>query len=176
MIVCMCGIGALLDPAGTAGDPTAKAMTGALRHRGPDGEGWHRIGPALLVHTRLAIIDPEGGQQPLYSEDGSITLVCNGEIYNQLELRAELEARGHRFATHSDSEVIVHLYEEEGRAGVRRLNGIFGFALGDARKNRLFAARDAFGVKPLYWSASGRRLGVASEVGALLAAGLGSTE
>ncbi|MDA0168664.1 asparagine synthase (glutamine-hydrolyzing) [Solirubrobacter taibaiensis] len=165
----------LLDPAGTAGDSTAQAMAASLRHRGPDGEGWHRVGPALLVHTRLAIIDVAGGDQPLYSEDGTITLVANGEIYNHRELRAELEARGHRFATGSDCEVIVHLYEEEGEDCVKRLNGIFGFSLWDARRNRLVAARDPFGVKPVYWAAKGRQLAVASEVGAVLAAGLGST-
>lgn len=127
------------------------------------------------MHTRLAIIDVDGGDQPLMSEDGTVTLVCNGEIYNHLELRAELEARGHRFATRSDCEVIVHLYEEFGSDCVRRLNGIFGFALWDDRRKRLVAARDPFGVKPLYFSTRGRRLAVASEIGGVLAAGMGST-
>lgn len=171
----MCGIGALLDPAGLAGPSTAEAMVGALRHRGPDGDDWRRIGPALLVHTRLSIIDVEGGDQPLTSEDGMVTLVANGEIYNHAELRAELERKGHTFATHSDCEVILHLYEEEGPDCVRRLNGIFGFSIWDARRNRLVAARDPFGVKPIYWSQEGRRVAVGSEVGAVLAAGLGST-
>jgi asparagine synthase (glutamine-hydrolysing) len=173
-MVAMCGIGALLDPAGTAGQPTANAMTAALRHRGPDGDDWTRVGPALLVHTRLAIIDVAGGDQPLRSEDGTITLIANGEIYNHRELRADLEARGHRFATGSDCEVIVHLYEEYGLDCVRHLNGIFGFALWDDRRNRLVAARDPFGVKPLYWSRRGRQVAVASEIGAVAAAGLGS--
>ena len=172
----MCGIGALLDPAGLAGQATANAMTRALHHRGPDGDDWIRIGPAMLVHTRLAIIDVEGGDQPLRSEDGSITLICNGEIYNHKPLRADLEARGHVFATGSDCEVIVHLYEEYGTDCVRHLNGIFGFALWDSRRERLVAARDPFGVKPLYWSARGRQVGVASEIGALSAAGLGSAD
>ena len=171
----MCGIGALLDPAAIAGPSTAEAMVGALRHRGPDGDDWRRIGPALLVHTRLSIIDVEGGDQPLTSEDGTVTLVANGEIYNHKELRAGLEQRGHLFATHSDCEVILHLYEEVGPDCVHRLNGIFGFALWDARRKRLVAARDPFGVKPIYWAERGRRVAVGSEVGAVLAAGLGTT-
>ncbi|MGI8592837.1 MAG: asparagine synthase (glutamine-hydrolyzing), partial [Solirubrobacteraceae bacterium] len=131
-----------------------------------------RFGPAALVHTRLAIVDVAGGDQPLCSEDGSVAAVVNGEIYNHLELRSELEACGHRFATRSDCEVVVHLYEEHGLAGIRRLNGIFGFALWDARRQRLVAARDPFGVKPVYWWSDGRRVALASEVGALLATGL----
>src|SRR4051794_2891062 len=174
-MVAMCGIGALLDPAGLADATTAGAMTAALQHRGPDGDGWVRVGPAMLVHTRLAIIDVAGGDQPLHSEDGTITLIANGEIYNHRELRAGLEARGHRFATGSDCEVIVHLYEEHGEDCVRHLNGIFGFALWDARRQRLVAARDPFGVKPLYWASRGRQVAVASEIGAVAAAGLGSS-
>ncbi|WP_028065255.1 asparagine synthase (glutamine-hydrolyzing) [Solirubrobacter soli] len=171
----MCGIGALLDPAGIAGPSTAEAMVRALRHRGPDGDDWRRVGPALLVHTRLSIIDVAGGDQPFTSEDGTITLVANGEIYNYLELRAGLEQRGHTFASRSDCEIILHLYEEDGPECVHKLNGIFGFTLWDARRQRLVAARDAFGVKPVYWAERGRRVAVGSEVGAVLAAGLGST-
>jgi asparagine synthase (glutamine-hydrolysing) len=147
-------------------------MVEALRHRGPDGDALRRIGPLTLAHTRLAIIDVRGGDQPLESEDGRVTVVVNGEIYNHLELRADLERRGHRFATHSDSEVVLHGYEEHGPAVASRLNGIFAFALWDAGKRRLVAARDHFGVKPLYWWTDGRRVGLASEIGALLAAGL----
>jgi len=172
----MCGIGAVLDPDDRGGAAVARGMLDALAHRGPDGEGARRIGPATLVHTRLAIIDPVGGEQPLVSEDGTITLICNGEIYNHHQLRDELRAKGHVFATGSDSEVILHLYEEEGEACVRRLNGIFGFTLWDDRRRRLVAARDPFGVKPLYWAQDGDRLAIASEVSAVLAAGLGSTE
>jgi asparagine synthase (glutamine-hydrolysing) len=150
-------------------------MLDAVRHRGPDGDDWRRVGPALLVHTRLSIIDVEGGDQPLTSEDGTVTLVANGEIYNHAELRAGLEQRGHTFATHSDCEVILHLYEEHGPECVRLLNGIFGFTLWDARRQRLVGARDAFGVKPVYWAQQGRRVAIGSEVGAVLAAGLGST-
>ena len=126
-------------------------MVGALRHRGPDGDAIRRIGPVVLAHTRLAIIDVAGGDQPLDSEDGAVTLIANGEIYNHLPLRARLEARGHRFATGSDCEAILHAYEESGLDCVRELNGIFAFALWDDRRRRLFAARDEFGRQPLYW-------------------------
>src|SRR3954452_13437104 len=168
----MCGIGAILDPAGTSGQHAAERMVEALRHRGPDGEALRRIGPVALAHTRLAIIDVAGGHPPLDSEDGRVTAIVNGEIYNHRALRAELEQRGHRWATNSDSEVVVHAYEEHGIDFVRRLNGIFAFAIWDEREQRLVASRDAFGVKPLYWWTDGRRLAGASEIGAILAAGL----
>ena len=147
----MCGIGAILDPAGTSGPQAAQGMLEALRHRGPDGDALRRIGPLVLAHTRLAIIDVAGGDQPLDSEDGDVTAIVNGEIYNHEGLREALEAKGHRFATRSDSEVVVHAYEEHGLDLVRHLEGIFAFALWDERRRRLVAARDAFGVKPLYW-------------------------
>jgi asparagine synthase (glutamine-hydrolysing) len=168
----MCGIGAILDPAGTSGQHAAERMVEALRHRGPDGEALRRIGPVALAHTRLAIIDVAGGDQPLDSEDGRVTAIVNGEIYNHRELRAGLEERGHRWATNSDSEVVVHAYEEYGVDCVRHLNGIFAFVIWDARENRLVAARDHYGVKPLYWWTDGRRVAVASEIGALLDAGV----
>lgn len=172
----MCGIGAILDPGGSAGPEAAQRMVESLRHRGPDGDGVRRIGPVTLAHTRLAIIDVAGGDQPLVSEDGATTLIVNGEIYNHRSLRAGLEQRGHRFATNSDSEAILHAYEEHGPDCVRRLNGIFAFALWDDRRKRLVAARDEFGVKPLYWWGDGRRVAVSSEVGALLQAGLTTAE
>ena len=168
----MCGIGAILDPAGTSGQHAAERMVEALRHRGPDGDALRRIGPVTLAHTRLAIIDVAGGDQPLDSEDGRVTAIVNGEIYNHRVLRAGLEQRGHRWATNSDSEVVVHAYEEQGVDCMRHLNGIFAFVIWDDREQRLVAARDAFGVKPLYWWTDGRRLAVASEIGALLDAGL----
>src|SRR5215210_7896884 len=168
----MCGIGAILDPAGSTSPEAGQRMVEALRHRGPDGEGVKRIGPLTLAHTRLAIIDVAGGDQPLDSEDGSVTAVVNGEIYNHLELRGQLEERGHRFATGSDSEVVVHAYEEHGPDFVKELNGIFGLLVWDARRSTLLAARDEFGVKPLYWWSDGRRLALASEVSALIAAGV----
>jgi asparagine synthase (glutamine-hydrolysing) len=172
----MCGIGAILDARGRSHPDAGERMVGALRHRGPDGSGVARLGPLTLAHTRLAIIDPEGGEQPLSSEDGQVTAVVNGEIYNHRELRQQLEAKGHRFATGSDSEVVVHGYEEHGPDFVRDLNGIFAFALWDAPRQRLVAARDHFGVKPLYWWSDGERTAVTSEISALLAAGLVTPE
>ena len=168
----MCGIGAILDPAGTSGQHAAERMVEALRHRGPDGEALRRIGPVALAHTRLAIIDVAGGDQPLDSEDRRVTAIVNGEIYNHRAMREQLEQHGHRWTTNSDSEVVVHAYEEHGVDCVRRLNGIFAFVIWDEREQRLVAARDAFGVKPLYWWTDGRRVAVASEIGALLEAGL----
>src|SRR3954469_1405060 len=168
----VCGIGAILDPAGTVPEERSRRIIDALRHRGPDGEGLHRAGPATLAHTRLAIIDVAGGNQPLHSEDGQVSAVVNGEIYNHAAIREGLERRGHRFATHSDSEVVVHAYEEHGEDFVRQLNGIFAVVIWDAKQRRLVAARDPFGVKPLYWWSDGRRVALASEIGALLAAGL----
>jgi asparagine synthase (glutamine-hydrolysing) len=172
----MCGIGAILDPAGGGSSDAAQRMVDALRHRGPDGDGVKRIGPLTLAHTRLAIIDVAGGDQPLVSEDGQVTLIANAEIYNHRALRTRLEARGHRFATGSDCEAILHAYEEHGPDCVKELNGIFAFALWDERRQRLLAARDEFGVKPLYWCSDGRRTAVASEIGALLQAGLATPQ
>src|SRR5215216_3143392 len=172
----MCGIGAILDPAGTTGPQGAQRMVEALRHRGPDGDAIRRIGPVTLAHTRLAIIDVAGGDQPLVSEDGATTLIANGEIYNHRSLRTGLEQRGHRFATGSDSEAILHAYEEYGTDCVRKLNGIFASALWDDTRKRLVAARDEFGVKPRYWCSDGRRIAVASEIGALLQAGLATAD
>jgi asparagine synthase (glutamine-hydrolysing) len=168
----MCGIGALLDPAGASTQDAAQRMVEALRHRGPDGEAVRRAGPVTLAHTRLAIIDVAGGDQPLDSEDGAVTLIANGEIYNHHTLRAGLEERGHRFATGSDCEAILHAYEESGPDCVRELNGIFAFVLWDDHRKRLVAARDEFGVKPLYWWSDGTRVAIASEIAALLDAGL----
>ncbi len=168
----MCGIAALLDPAGATAADAGERMADALRHRGPDGRAVERLGPATLVSTRLAIIDVAGGDQPLYSEDRRVALVANGEIYNHLDLRRELEDSGHRFGTGSDCEALVHRYEHAGLDFLRHVNGMYGLALWDAREERLVAARDPFGVKPLYWWTDGRRTAVASEVGALLAAGL----
>src|SRR4051812_6177241 len=153
----MCGIGAILDPAGTSGQHAAERMVEALRHRGPDGEALRRIGPVALAHTRLAIIDVAGGDQPLDSEDGQVTAIVNGEIYNHRALRAELERRGHRWATNSDSEVVVHGYEEEGADFVRRLNGIFAFVVWDDREQRLPSAPRAGRGEALFWGEGGAR-------------------
>src|SRR3954452_5043331 len=129
----MCGIGALLDPGGHTKPEAAGRMVEALRHRGPDGDAVTRAGPATLVHTRLAIIDVAGGDQPLDSEDGNVSSIVHGEVYNHVELRDELEAKGHRFATRSDSELVVHRYAEHGLVCIRHIIGICSVALWDAR-------------------------------------------
>jgi asparagine synthase (glutamine-hydrolysing) len=148
-------------------------MADALRHRGPDDEGFfvreYDSGPAVgLGFRRLAIIDLQSGNQPMANETGSVQVVFNGEIYNFPELRAELEARGHRFATNADTEVIPHLYEELGHRCAERLNGMFGFALWDAERRELLLARDRFGKKPLYYAAIGSSLIFGSELKSLL--------
>jgi asparagine synthase (glutamine-hydrolysing) len=146
-----------------------KAMGDAIAHRGPDAEGfWMRPGIGL-AHRRLSIIDVEGGDQPIANEDGSIQVVFNGEIYNYQELRRGLEARGHRFRTKSDTEVLVHLYEEHGAALVERLRGMFAFALWDHDKRRLVLARDRLGLKPLYLYRDAEKLVFGSEIKAILA-------
>jgi asparagine synthase (glutamine-hydrolysing) len=162
----MCGIAGFLGP-GRADRDLLKAMTGTLAHRGPDGEGYFLEGGAGLGHRRLAILDLETGDQPLYNEDRSVAVVYNGEIYNYLALREGLEARGHRFSTRSDTEVLVHLYEEEGPRFAARLNGIFAFALYDCRRGGLLLCRDPLGVKPLYYARTGSGLLFGSEVKAL---------
>ncbi len=166
----MCGI------AGVIGGPPqdrdrVSEMLEALRHRGPDGEGLYDDGYAVLGHRRLSIIDLAGGQQPLRNCEGTIRLVCNGEIYNYKELRQRLEARGHRFITQSDCEVIIGLYEVYGDRLLEHLRGMFAFALWDARRGRLLAARDHLGQKPFFYSyrpGSGT-FAFGSEIKALLA-------
>ena len=143
-------------------------MVGTLRHRGPDDVGAVTLPGVGLGMRRLSIIDVAGGQQPFASEDGGIQLVANGEIYNHAELRAELMARGHRFRSRSDVEVIVHGYEQFGVAVLDRLRGMFAFALWDASNRRFFAARDRAGEKPLYYAQTPERLLFASEIKALL--------
>jgi asparagine synthase (glutamine-hydrolysing) len=145
-----------------------RAMMDRLQHRGPDGAGAYVSGPIGLGHRRLSIIDLAGGRQPMANEDGAIQLVYNGEIYNYRELRAELLEAGHCFRSGSDTEVIVHLYEEMGAACVERLQGMFAFALWDQRRQRLLLARDRVGIKPLYWADTGRAIVFGSEIKALL--------
>jgi asparagine synthase (glutamine-hydrolysing) len=165
----VCGICGIVDLRGEPVDADAlAAMNAQLVHRGPDSEGSLVDGPVGLAMRRLSIIDLEGGDQPIANEDGTIHVVQNGEIYNFAELRSELEARGHRFATdHSDTEVLVHLYEEHGPAFARRLRGMFAVAIWDAPRRRVVVARDRFGIKPLYYGVTGGRLGFASELKAL---------
>jgi len=166
----MCGICGLVSREnGVPPDPQVlAAMSRRLAHRGPDSEGAFRQGPAALAARRLSIIDLEGGDQPIGNEDGSVTVVQNGEIYNYRELRRDLERAGHRFATHSDTEVLVHLYEEHGPGFVELLRGMFALAIWDAPAARLILARDPFGIKPLYYSLADGNLSFASELKAML--------
>ena len=167
----MCGIYGILALDGTRRHDTAvlARMGDAIVHRGPDDSGAFSDGELLLGMRRLSIIDVAGGHQPISSEDGQVVVVCNGEIYNFRQLRRELEAAGHRFATHSDSEVAVHAYEQHGDAFLDKLDGMFGLALWDRRRRRLIVARDAIGIKPIYYRLDGRELMFASEAKALLA-------
>ena len=147
----MCGICGIALPQGDVDPRRLEEMRDTLLHRGPDSPGLFVDGPVGLAARRLSIIDLETGDQPLTNEDGTVTVVQNGEIYNYRELRAELEHQGHRFSTHSDTEVIAHLYEQHGDAFVERLRGMFALAVWDGRQRRLVLARDRFGIKPLYY-------------------------
>ncbi len=142
-------------------------MTAALAHRGPDGDGFFDDGPVAMGHRRLAIIDVARGQQPLGNEDGSCWIVFNGEVYNHRALRPRLEDRGHRYRTDSDTETIVHAYEEFGPACVEHLDGMFAFAIYDGRRRALFAARDRLGKKPFFYFLRQGVLHFASELPAL---------
>jgi asparagine synthase (glutamine-hydrolysing) len=166
----MCGICGVVDLETTlvADGAVLRRMNRALHHRGPDEEGYHEAPHVALAMCRLRVIDPSGGSQPMTNEDRTVWLVYNGEVYNFRQLRAELEARGHRFRTRSDTEVIVHAYEAFGVDCVRRLRGMFAFALWDAARERLVLARDRLGIKPLYYQQRGDRIAFASELKALL--------
>ncbi len=144
-------------------------MGNVTRHRGPDDDGLHIDGPCGIAMRRLSIIDLTGGHQPLSNANQSLWLVCNGEIYNYRELRIELQSKGCQFKTESDSEVLLHLYEAQGDDFVYRLNGMFAFALWDARRHRLLVGRDRLGIKPLYFLQDGQRLAFSTEAKALLA-------
>ena len=166
----MCGIHGIYRFDGLAVEPgILSAMGDRTRHRGPDDEGQHVDGPCGIAMRRLSIIDLAGGHQPLSNADETLWLVCNGEIYNFRELRSELQAKGYQFKTGSDCEVMLHLYDAEGDDFVHRLNGMFDFALWDARRRRLLIGRDRLGVKPLYVLQDWQRLAFASEAKALLA-------
>jgi asparagine synthase (glutamine-hydrolysing) len=170
----MCGIAGILnnDPRVAVDPARLLRMSDSLAHRGPDGRGHMIDGPIGLAHTRLAIIDVTGGQQPMCNEDGSIRIVYNGEIYNHETLRRGLQARGHTYRTRSDTESILHLYEEAGAQVVNQLQGMFAFAIWDRRLGRLLLARDRLGIKPLYYALTETGLVFASEIKALLASGL----
>jgi len=169
----MCGIaGIQLQAHEASPDPEMlQRMVSAIRHRGPDGTGF-RVEPGVgLGHARLSIIDLEGGAQPVHNEDGTVWIVYNGEVFNYIELRRMLEQRGHRFYTNTDTEVIVHLYEERGDDFVQELNGQFAFALWDRPRRRLLLVRDRAGILPLYYTRTPEGVLFASEVKALLASG-----
>lgn len=166
----MCGIVGVLRFDGRAVDEDhLRSMRDTMFHRGPDDGGCYVNGPVGLGHRRLSIVDlTDAGHQPMTNEDGTVWLVFNGEIYNYVELRAELIARGHRFSSHTDTEVIIHLYEEEGERCVARLRGMFGFVLWDSRRQRVFGARDRLGIKPFHYYADRHQFICASEAKALL--------
>jgi asparagine synthase (glutamine-hydrolysing) len=170
----MCGIAAVLDRSGRwVEQPELLRMTDSMRHRGPDDEGWYAGQGVGLGNRRLAIIDlTAAGHQPMSNEDGSVWITYNGMLYNYRELRRELVAAGHRFRSSSDTEVFVHAYEEWGDDCLRRFDGMFAFAIWDAHRRRLIAARDRFGVKPLYWTQHDGRVILGSELKVVLSAGV----
>jgi asparagine synthase (glutamine-hydrolysing) len=163
----MCGIAGIVST-GRVDGRLVRRMCEVIVHRGPDGEGFHDAEHVALGMRRLAIIDVAGGDQPVYNEDGTVAAVFNGEIYNFAELREELRGQGHRFTTASDTECLVHLYEEYGIDLVHRLRGMFAFAIWDEKKQRLLLARDRIGKKPLYWRSRGTSLSFGSELKALI--------
>ena len=167
----MCGIAGKLifDRSASVERPSIDAMLGPIAHRGPDGQGVYLDGNVGLGHVRLSIIDLSTGDQPMANEDESVWIVFNGEIYNYLELRERLVKKGHQFRSRSDTEVIIHLYEELGPECVRELRGMFAFAIWDAPRRRLFLARDRVGIKPLYYCQTREALYFASELKSIIA-------
>jgi asparagine synthase (glutamine-hydrolysing) len=166
----MCGICGILSYKNEIVDHVALgSMLGTIRHRGPDASGMHVRGPVGLGHARLSIIDLSGGGQPMHNRERSLSITFNGEIFNYIELREELIGKGHHFETSSDTEVILHLYEEEGQECVKRLNGQWAFAIWDAREEELFLSRDRLGVRPLFYTEAAHSFLFASEVKALFA-------
>lgn len=168
----MCGIAGLFDDGRPPDEGDLTAMNDCLTHRGPDDRGLHFDGPVGLAHTRLSIIDLETGRQPIFNEDETVSVVFNGEIYNYLSLRDSLLKAGHQFRTDTDTEVLVHLYEEHGPSFVDLLEGMYAFALWDHDDERLLLARDPIGIKPLLLADDGDRLAFASELPALLESGV----
>jgi asparagine synthase (glutamine-hydrolysing) len=174
----MCGIAGyadlVLEPA--AATDLLQRMCAVIRHRGPDDEGLYADDRAGLGMRRLSIIDVATGSQPIHNEDRTVSVVFNGEIYNYRMLRADLESRGHRFATSSDTETIVHGYEEWGEDVFARLRGMFGIAIWDARRKTLLLARDRAGIKPLHFAVAGGALIFGSEIKSILETGLVAAE
>src|SRR5271156_5171526 len=167
----MCGICGKLnfDPGNSVNPALIRGMLDTIRHRGPDDEGIYIAGEVGLGQRRLSIIDLNAGHQPLSNEDGTVWIVFNGEIYNYQELRAFLLSKGHTFKTQSDTEVIVHLYEEFGPRCVEKLRGMFAFAIWEESTKTLFLARDRVGIKPLYYCLTETSLVFGSEIKAILA-------
>src|SRR5947209_2077364 len=166
----MCGLAGIFETdAGRAADPaTVRLMADALVHRGPDGSGFHQQQNVGFGFRRLALNDLARGDQPFANETGSVVSMCNGEIYNYRELRARLLARGHRFSTNCDCEILPHLYEEYGPALVDHLDGQFALVVYDRDKNQLLLARDQFGILPLFYAVVGGTFLFASEIKAIL--------
>ena len=165
----MCGICGIVDLKGASAEPDlVRRMLAPIRHRGPDENGVYANAEAALGHARLSIIDVAGGQQPMPNSQRTLWITFNGEIFNYLELRDELIGKGHQFATRSDTEVILHLYEEEGERCVERLNGQWAFAIWDTKRHKLFASRDRLGVRPFFYTQTGGKFLFASEIKALL--------
>jgi asparagine synthase (glutamine-hydrolysing) len=166
----MCGIAGMFNLEGAPVAPDSlRGMIRMLAHRGPDDTGFHTESSVGLAHARLSIIDLAGGQQPMCNEDASLWITFNGEIFNYVELREELVRKGHRFATRSDTEVILHLYEEKGEDCVRFLNGQWAFGIWDSRRRRLFLSRDRLGVRPLFYTKAKESFIFASEIKAIFA-------
>ena len=167
----MCGICGKLsfDREARVSPRLLKAMADSIQHRGPDDEGYYTSGPVGFGFRRLSIIDLNTGHQPICNEDASVWIVFNGEIYNYQELRSQLQTKGHVFKTQTDTEVIVHLYEEFGEDCVEKLRGMFAFAIWDDRQQTLFIARDRIGIKPLYYWLSEKSIVFGSEIKAILA-------
>lgn len=168
----MCGIFGFFNYRNDDGDLLLQKMAAQQVHRGPDSDGFYRHESFGFGIRRLSVLDLETGDQPIANEDDSVSIVCNGEIYNYIELRAELEAKGHIFKTASDVECMVHIYEDDGIDGIKRLNGMYGFALYDSKLRKLFLVRDRLGVKPLYYSRVNGTFLFASELKSILTTGL----
>lgn len=164
----MCGIAGIYSTIDSHSELALQSLNDCLSHRGPDEEGFYREGPIGLAHKRLSIVGVDTGRQPIFNEDDTVCVIFNGEIYNQSSLREQLSATGHTFTTDTDTEVLVHLYEEHGPSFVERLEGMFAFALWDSTKERLLLARDPIGIKPLLLANDGKRIAFASELPALL--------
>src|SRR5580704_4350700 len=167
----MCGIAGIVSEAGPPPDgATLHRMCQSMVHRGPDDQGIYLRGSVGLGMRRLSIIDVAGGHQPVHNEDMTVWIVFNGEIFNFPDLRKELDSRGHHFYTNTDTEAIVHLYEEFGSECVQKLRGMFSFAIYDERRRSLLLARDRLGIKPLHYAIDSGRLLFGSEIKAVIAA------